>query len=136
MFVKRRKNKIEGIYQAICFSSKPPNSTGLRSGGYFISLQTCRSIQEHYSSRTSKLKRRKELLSEYRTQTNMAETLSISPPLIIKTSPYLCRQDYPVFKEQSIVMYPPPAVDNGLWLTPYHYPHFGTSQYHSFQFYN
>jgi hypothetical protein len=51
MYVKRRKNKIEGVFQATSFTNKPPNSLGLRKGGYFLTLQVCQAIKQFYDSK-------------------------------------------------------------------------------------
>jgi hypothetical protein len=52
MFLKRRKDELEGIHQATTFENKPNNSPGLRTGGYFISLEACISIQSFYKSKS------------------------------------------------------------------------------------
>jgi hypothetical protein len=39
MYLARRRSAMSGIYQATAFRAKPPGRTGLKAGGYFLTLQ-------------------------------------------------------------------------------------------------
>jgi len=48
MYLARRRNGSEGIFQATRFKTKPSGRTGLKSGGYFISFAACKAFESHY----------------------------------------------------------------------------------------
>eukprot|EP00475_Leptophrys_vorax_P039196 TRINITY_DN7038_c0_g1_i1.p1 TRINITY_DN7038_c0_g1~~TRINITY_DN7038_c0_g1_i1.p1 ORF type:complete len:349 (+),score=58.05 TRINITY_DN7038_c0_g1_i1:62-1048(+) len=61
MFLKRRKGLVEGIYQANSFRHKPDNVLGLRTGGYFLTLDCCKSLIEELRRSMQLHRHRKEL---------------------------------------------------------------------------
>lgn len=48
MYLARRKSASVGIYQATAFRAKPAGRNGLKSGGYFLTLQACQDFQQHF----------------------------------------------------------------------------------------
>jgi hypothetical protein len=117
MFVRRRKGAIKGIYQATCFTNKPPNSSGLRTGGYFVSLEACNTIQTHYASKSnSNERRRRKPSSQGRSSLAMCTSRleanagpSSNSSLIISTEPFPFQHHFQghIVKEQSdFVAYP------------------------------
>eukprot|EP00475_Leptophrys_vorax_P002635 TRINITY_DN11480_c0_g1_i1.p1 TRINITY_DN11480_c0_g1~~TRINITY_DN11480_c0_g1_i1.p1 ORF type:complete len:311 (-),score=37.63 TRINITY_DN11480_c0_g1_i1:105-1037(-) len=65
MMLNRRKTTIKGVYQASTFKFKPPNSPGLKTGGYFVTLDACQEIVNILSAtnpkRLGKGKKRRQL---------------------------------------------------------------------------
>jgi hypothetical protein len=61
MFLKRNKAVLEnlGVYQATSLLKEGPDIVGLRVGGYFISLEACVYIKNHFQS--TKLKKKNVL---------------------------------------------------------------------------
>jgi hypothetical protein len=60
MYIRRRKNNIDGVFQASSFVNKPPNSSGLRVGGYFLSLEVCQTMKNFYDSKILRPKQKTE----------------------------------------------------------------------------
>lgn len=48
MYLARRRNGSDGIFQASRFKTKPSGRTGLKSGGYFVSFAVCKAFEAHY----------------------------------------------------------------------------------------
>jgi hypothetical protein len=46
--VARRRSLGSGIYQATAFRFKPAGRSGLKCGGYFLSLEACKDFEEHF----------------------------------------------------------------------------------------
>jgi hypothetical protein len=99
MYLARRREFQDDIYQATLFKRKPIGATGLKSGGYFITLDGCKNYQEDFEkvSKSNNLgykKRKVEGLddsfdniseaTEYFTQPNVVtSTLSVQNPLSV-----------------------------------------------------
>jgi len=49
MYLARHREFQDDIYQATSFRNKPTGTTGLKSGGYFISLKACKKFEENYA---------------------------------------------------------------------------------------
>jgi hypothetical protein len=56
MYLSRRRNSEEGLYQASGFLYKPPGRSGLKSGGYFLSMEVCQGFEEHYCRQSHRQK--------------------------------------------------------------------------------
>eukprot|EP00475_Leptophrys_vorax_P043547 TRINITY_DN8408_c0_g1_i1.p1 TRINITY_DN8408_c0_g1~~TRINITY_DN8408_c0_g1_i1.p1 ORF type:complete len:813 (+),score=182.54 TRINITY_DN8408_c0_g1_i1:54-2492(+) len=54
MYLARRREFQDDIYQATVLRRKPMGATGLKAGGYFISLNACKKYEEHFSGGRSK----------------------------------------------------------------------------------
>lgn len=54
MYLARRRQAADGIYQSSTFRSKPPGKTGLKSGGYFLTLAACKEFENHFIAQTYK----------------------------------------------------------------------------------
>lgn len=50
MFLKRKKTDCDGIFQASTYLNKQIGTHGLKSGGYFISLEICKMIEEEFEN--------------------------------------------------------------------------------------
>lgn len=48
MYLARRRTVFDGIYQATEFANKPAGKTGLKIGGYFLTLDACADFERHY----------------------------------------------------------------------------------------
>lgn len=48
MYLARRRTVFDGIYQATEFANKPNGKTGLKIGGYFLTLDACLDFERHY----------------------------------------------------------------------------------------
>ena len=48
MYLARRRTVMDGIYQATEFTHKPAGKTGLKVGGYFVTVEACRDFESHY----------------------------------------------------------------------------------------
>jgi hypothetical protein len=54
MYLARRRDFQDDIYQATIFRRKPIGATGLKSGGYFITLDGCKKYEEHFEKAGNK----------------------------------------------------------------------------------
>jgi hypothetical protein len=45
MLLKRKNSILSGVFRASSFVKKPANSSGLKSGAYFVTLETCQEIE-------------------------------------------------------------------------------------------
>ena len=48
MYLSRRRLSGGGIYQATGFRCKPPGRTGLKCGGYFLTIEACKEFENHF----------------------------------------------------------------------------------------
>lgn len=48
MYLSRRRNVQRGIYQATAFRFKPAGRTGLKAGGYFLTIAACEAFRGHF----------------------------------------------------------------------------------------
>ena len=48
MYLSRRRLVGGGIYQATGFRCKPPGRTGLKCGGYFLTIEACKEFENHF----------------------------------------------------------------------------------------
>ena len=48
MYLSRRRLVGGGIYQATGFRCKPPGRTGLKCGGYFLTIDACKEFENHF----------------------------------------------------------------------------------------
>ena len=48
MYLSRRRLHSGGIYQATGFRSKPAGRTGLKCGGYFLTIEACKEFENHF----------------------------------------------------------------------------------------
>ena len=58
MYLARRRQASDGLYQATNFLFKPMGRTGLKSGGYFLSLDMCKAFERHFIKQTSRKRMR------------------------------------------------------------------------------
>ena len=58
MYLARRRQASDGLYQATNFLFKPMGRTGLKSGGYFLSLEMCKAFERHFIKQTSRKRMR------------------------------------------------------------------------------
>lgn len=54
MYLARRRQASDGIYQSSTFRSKTPGKTGLKSGGYFLTIDACKEFENHFVAQTYK----------------------------------------------------------------------------------
>ncbi len=54
MYLARRRNVQDGIFQATGFQRKPAGRTGLKAGGYFLSLVACKAFEQHFREQSRK----------------------------------------------------------------------------------
>jgi hypothetical protein len=59
MYLARRRNVQDGIFQATTFRRKPPGRTGLKAGGYFLTLEACKGFEEHFRQQAKKRTKKK-----------------------------------------------------------------------------
>lgn len=55
MYLQRRRHNSEGLYQATGFRSKPHGRTGLKSGGYFLSMEVCIGFEKHWHKQAARV---------------------------------------------------------------------------------
>jgi hypothetical protein len=48
MYLARRRSANSGIFQATSFRAKPPGRTGLKAGGYFLTMDACLDFETHF----------------------------------------------------------------------------------------
>lgn len=48
MYLARRRSAASGIFQATSFRAKPPGRTGLKAGGYFLTMDACVEFEHHF----------------------------------------------------------------------------------------
>jgi hypothetical protein len=131
MYIRRRKAKIDGVYQATSFENKPPNSSGLRTGGYFLSLEACQKIKQFYVAKSLRAKRKPESTKiqssqnhRHQTESNSNSTSSITSPIQVSV-PSL-----------PISTSPPPRGNYmvaGAMISPTVYPTQGHGTYYGFE---
>jgi len=54
MYLARRRLNHDGIFQAVSFRKKPSGRTGLKAGGYFLSLAACQAFESHFNDQVSR----------------------------------------------------------------------------------
>ena len=98
MYLVRRRHQqyVDGLYQALSFQSKPIGRTGLKSGGYFVSIEVCREFEEymkqHNKHNRHKGKASSRRLKEAAAAYNKAEKLRLEEnqrAILTKPSPIL-----------------------------------------------
>ena len=52
MYLARRRDKTDGIFQATVVRHKPEQCMGLKTGSYLISLEVCKTFEKYYRRRT------------------------------------------------------------------------------------
>jgi hypothetical protein len=60
MYLSRRRDRSDGIYQATAFENKPHGRTGLKAGSYFLTLDACKSFDEHFTRQSRKARLSRE----------------------------------------------------------------------------
>eukprot|EP00475_Leptophrys_vorax_P036394 TRINITY_DN6146_c0_g1_i1.p1 TRINITY_DN6146_c0_g1~~TRINITY_DN6146_c0_g1_i1.p1 ORF type:complete len:374 (+),score=93.61 TRINITY_DN6146_c0_g1_i1:494-1615(+) len=53
MLLKRKRVDNEGVFQCVGYRHKPSGAVGLKKGGYFVSLQACKMIEEEFHGQPS-----------------------------------------------------------------------------------
>lgn len=53
MLLKRKRVEHNGVFQCIGYKYKPIGAAGLKRGGYFISIEACRMVEEEFNGRLS-----------------------------------------------------------------------------------
>jgi hypothetical protein len=61
MQLKRRRDHLDGIFQATSFLHKPPHTQGLRAGGYFLTMDCCKNLCAELTRTAQLSKARKDL---------------------------------------------------------------------------
>jgi hypothetical protein len=108
MFIRRRKEELEGVYQATCLENKPDNSSGLRTGGYFISLEVCMAIKSFYKSKSKSARTRVKGLGGEMAPVTIVKSVGdnsvsshASPPVFFHPNPS-------VLPATEVLLMPPP----------------------------